>query len=157
PFPAIFPAETLATCETLATYHHYTSLQRPLSQVVRQRIANPPSPVRIREGPLSLSHAQAVDGGRPARPWPGHTPAERRWPGSVPQQRRPTRSGRVGPETRPGGGCEPRPAGWGYPRQQGPEVGVGVHAWGHLRRQGKGLTPAYPLARICCTTYGGGH
>src|SRR5262249_13152245 len=25
---------------------------RPLSQAVRQRIANPPSPVRIREGPL---------------------------------------------------------------------------------------------------------
>ena len=27
-------------------------LRRPLSQAVRQRIANPPSPVRIREGPL---------------------------------------------------------------------------------------------------------
>jgi hypothetical protein len=26
--------------------------ERPLSQAVRQRIANPPSPVRIREGPL---------------------------------------------------------------------------------------------------------
>ena len=32
----------------------------PLSQAVRQWIANPPSPVRIREGPLCFTHSPSV-------------------------------------------------------------------------------------------------
>src|SRR5689334_7880027 len=37
-----------------------TAKSRPLSQAVRQWIANPPSPVRIREGPLSSPSTQVL-------------------------------------------------------------------------------------------------
>src|SRR5207247_2481718 len=46
PLPGLTVAGAPATISTSS---------RPLSQVVRQRIANPPAPVRIREGPLPSS------------------------------------------------------------------------------------------------------
>lgn len=39
---------------------HASLTSRPLSQAVRQRIANPPSPVRIREGPCPLRAVTAA-------------------------------------------------------------------------------------------------